>query len=297
MPTREVLTDVIARFGGQMGERCTCPHGVDEHGQKVAAGARKKASRPEHFVDAGPHGVPRVACRSSIISMRRLHCAHDPPPEGRGAILQQLFDKGEIYKAEYQGFYSTRQEQFCRTRIAMKRAPGGDFRRSGPRIVGGERHFFKLQQYQEWLVKFLADNPTHLSGLPPESRSPSSSRSRSTICASRARKSAWKWGIPLPFDEGYVTYVWFDALPQLLLGGRGPAGDLARGAPLIARTSSCRPHARLLADHAARGGHPAAQGIIAHGWWLQRGARCRRAPATPSTRSTSSPSFGVDAFR
>jgi len=160
-------------------------------------------------------------------------------------------------------------------------------------------YFFKLQQYQNGLVKF---RPTSTSSFRATARTAGRRilKEPLTICASRARKRP-EWGIPLPFDQGYVTYVWFERSSTTTRRSWTGRRSGAR------RTTSWQGHLvpparRLLADHAARGGRiPLHQGLsIAHGWWLQqRGAQdVERStgnalkPARPRHRSS-----GVDAFR
>jgi len=89
--------------------------GVDEHGHKVQASAKKKGIAPQQFVTRS-HGVSARLLPKLNISTTTSFAPRSPPPEGRAPICQQLFDKGEIYKREYQGFYSTRQEQFLQNK-------------------------------------------------------------------------------------------------------------------------------------------------------------------------------------
>jgi methionyl-tRNA synthetase len=125
-------------------------------------------------------------------------------------LLQDLFDRGEIYKAEYTGFYSTRAEQF----LQEKDKEDGMW----PEIYGEvseiteSNYFFKLGKYQEWLLQFLNENPDFI--LPSHRQTQVVEFLReplNDLCISRP-KDRLSWGIPLPFDQEYVTYVWFDAL-------------------------------------------------------------------------------------
>ena len=125
-------------------------------------------------------------------------------------ILQMLYDKGDIYKAEYKGFYSTRQEQFLQEK---DRVDG-----KWPEIFGDvveiteSNYFFKIQQYQEWLVDYIKKNEDFIF---PRFRAKQVmeflKEPLNDLCISRP-KERLEWGIELPFDSGYVTYVWFDAL-------------------------------------------------------------------------------------
>ena len=174
-------------------------------------------------------------------------------------ILQRLFDKGDIYQGQYRGFYSTRQEQFLQEK---DRNPDG----SWPEIYGEvseivePNYFFKLKAYQPWLVDFLAKNEGFVF---PRFRQKQVTEflkePLNDLCISRPRERL-EWGIPLPFDEAFVTYVWFDALVNYYSAVAAKPGvwpaDVARD-----RQGHPRPAARgLLAHHAPRRRDRAAQG-------------------------------------
>src|SRR5688572_31331561 len=206
----KVLTDVIARFRRQMGDKVHFLTGTDEHGQKVQASARKVGVAPQDYVD-------KIAAEFRAL-YDRLEVSYDDfirTTESRHKdvvrdFLQSLYDKGEIYLDEYRGFYSTRQEQFLQEK---DRLPDG----SWPEIYGEvtqiveKNYFFRLQKYQDWLIDFLR---THESFIFPKYRHKQVleflKEPLNDLCISRP-KERLEWGISLPFDENYVTYVWFDA--------------------------------------------------------------------------------------
>src|SRR6267154_159040 len=150
----KVLTDVIARFRRQMGDRVHFLTGVDEHGQKVQASAKKKGIPPQQFVDEVSAEFRALLPKLNISNDDFIRTTEPRHKQVVRAVLQQLFDKGEIYKAEYKGFYSTRQEQFLQDKD--RNADG-----TWPEIFGEvteiveANYFFKLAQYQEWLAKYL----------------------------------------------------------------------------------------------------------------------------------------------
>ena len=108
----KVLTDVIARFRRQMGDKVHFVTGTDEHGQKVQASARKLGVAPLEFADKISGEFRDLLKRLNISNDDFIRTTEERHKKVVRAVLQQLFDKGEIYKAEYKGFYSTRQEQF-----------------------------------------------------------------------------------------------------------------------------------------------------------------------------------------
>src|SRR3954465_9594064 len=161
----KVLTDVIARFRRQMGDKVHFLTGVDEHGQKVQASARKRGIPPQQFVDEVSQEFRGLLPKLNISNDDFIRTTEPRHKKVVQQVLQQLFDKGEIYKAEYKGFYSTRQEQFLQEK---DRNPDGTW----PELFGEvteiveANYFFKLQQYQEWLVSFLTAHPPFLFPAP-----------------------------------------------------------------------------------------------------------------------------------
>src|SRR5258708_21924127 len=207
----KVLTDVIARFRRQMGDQVHFLTGTDEHGQKVQATARKLGVAPLQFVDQISAEFRALLGRLNISNDDFIRTTEERHKRVVRDVLQRLFDKGEIYKAEYRGFYSTRQEQFLQEK---DRLPDG----SWPEIFGEvteiteANYFFKLRIYQEWLIDFLTK---HEDFVFPRFRQKQVleflKEPLNDLCISRPRERL-EWGIPLPFDDAYVTYVWFDAL-------------------------------------------------------------------------------------
>ena len=292
----KVLTDVIARFRRQMGDRVHFLTGVDEHGQKVQASARKRGIAPQQFVDEVSAEFRALLPRLNISNDDFIRTTEDRHKRVVRALLQQLFDQGEIYLAEYRGFYSTRQEQFLQEK---DRLPDG----SWPEIFGEvteiveSNYFFKLKQYQEWLVDFLTKNPNF---IVPAFRQTQVleflKEPLNDLCISRPRERL-EWGIPLPFDENYVTYVWFDALVNYYSAVVDRPGVWPATWHVIGKDILVPPHAIYwpIMLHAA--GLPLPHGIIAHGWWLQSGAKMSKSTGHALNPLDLVAEFGADAFR
>ena len=206
----KVLADVISRTKAAMGRKTHFVTGLDEHGQKVQQGAEKEGIDPQDRCD-------RIATEFSEM-LEGLNISNDDyirttEPRHKKVVmtlLQDLFERGEIYQAEYSGFYSMRAEQFLQEKDKVNGA--------WPEIFGEvteiteKNYFFRLSKYQDWLNKFLTDNPNFI--LPSHRQSQVIEFLKeplNDLCISRP-KERLSWGIPLPFDQEYVTYVWFDAL-------------------------------------------------------------------------------------
>src|SRR5476649_1921849 len=267
----KVLTDVIARFRRQMGDRVHFLTGTDEHGQKVQQSALKRGIAPQQFADEVSAEFRALLPRLNVSNDDFIRTTEERHKRVVRQLLQQLFDQGEIYLAEYRGFYSTRQEQFLQEK---DRLPDG----SWPEIFGEvteivePNYFFRLRKYQEWLVGFLTANPDFVF---PRYRQKQVleflKEPLNDLCISRPRERL-EWGIPLPFDEAYVTYVWFDALVNYYSAvvdkGLWPADY-----NLIGKDILVPPHAVYWPIMLKACGVPLPRKLVVHGWWFSAGKK------------------------
>jgi len=219
----KVLADVIARYHRLKGEKVFFLTGVDQHGQKVQQSAAKAGVPPGEFV--------RDITQKFIDLWKELDVQYDEWAETTSdrhkkvvqGILQRLFDEGQIYKDKQSGYYSVRQEQFLTDK---ERGPDGEF---GPEwgeieFREEENYYFKLSQHKEWLRRYLNNRRD---AVVPDFRQTelrnAVERISGDLCISRP-KSRLDWGIELPFDKDFVTYVWFDALTNYIsLAGYDPS--------------------------------------------------------------------------
>ena len=292
----KVLTDVIARFRRQMGDKVHFLTGTDEHGQKVQASARKLGIAPLEFADKISAEFRELLKRLNISNDDFIRTTEERHKKVVCAVLQQLFDKGEIYKAEYKGFYSTRQEQFLQDK---DRNPDG----SWPELFGEvseiteANYFFKLRSYQDWLIEFLTKNEDFVF---PRYRQKQVleflKEPLNDLCISRP-KERLEWGISLPFDANYVTYVWFDALLNYYSAVADLPGVWPAAYHVIGKDILVPPHAVYwpIMLHAAN--IPLPRGIIAHGWWMQSGSKMSKSTGNALNPLDLVDEFGVDAFR
>ena len=225
----KVLTDVIARYQRLAGRDVFFLTGVDQHGQKVQQSAEKAGIAPQEYVD-------QITAKFRAL-WQKLGVDYDGWAATTEAshkacvqtILQRLHDEGQLYKAKQSGYYSVRQEQFL---TEKERGPDGNF---GPEwgeviLVEEENWWFKLAEHKQWLLDLLDRRPELV--VPnfrlAELRN-AVAKLEGDLCISRP-KSRLTWGIELPFDRDFVTYVWFDALVNYI--SFAPGYDAAAGADL-----------------------------------------------------------------
>jgi len=208
----KVLADVIARYQQLLGEDVYYLTGVDQHGQKVQQTAEKEGVNPATYVKRVTKGF--------INAWEKLGLQYDgwaetTHPEHKACvqnILQQLHDEGQIYKKRYTGYYSIRQEQFLTDK---ERNENGEFGEEWGEVEqrDEENYYFKLSDHVAWLRQYVESNDDFV--IPSFRKADvlnAIERAEGTdLCISRP-KERLRWGIELPFDRDFVTFVWFDAL-------------------------------------------------------------------------------------
>ena len=201
-----ILADVVARHHRNSGKDVFFLTGLDEHGQKVQQAAEKRGVDPKKHCD---EMAPRF-----LELWKRLHIQYNDfirTTEKRHTntvkkILQNVYDKGDIYEDSYEGLYSVSEERF----ITEKEAESGHYR--DIKKLKEKNYFFKMSRYQEKLIEHIEQNPMFIQPAHRKNEVLGFLKSPlSDLCISRP-KSRLNWGIELPFDSKYVTYVWFDAL-------------------------------------------------------------------------------------
>ena len=295
----KILADVIARVKRLSGVQTHFVTGLDEHGQKVQQGADAEGIEPQQRCDRIADEFKEVLTKLDISHDDYIRTTEDRHKKVVSELLQNLFDAGDIYQAEYEGFYSTRAEQF----LQEKDKVDGEW----PEIFGEvtriteKNYFFKLSKYQDWLIKHINQTDGFIH---PEFRKSQVleflKEPLNDLCISRPVERL-SWGIPLPFDPQYVTYVWFDALVNYVSAARYGEEDFSEYWPadvhVIGKDILAPPHAVYWPIMLQACNLALPKQILAHGWWTTSGAKMSK-----STGETVSPlalvdQYGADAFR
>ena len=292
----KVLADVIARFRRLQGDRVFFLTGVDEHGQKVQQSARQRGIPPQQFCDEVSAEFRALCAKLNISNDDFIRTTEPRHKNLVRALLQRLFDQGEIYRAEYRGFYSTRQEQFLQDK---DRNPDGTW----PELYGEvteiteSNYFFKLRSYQEWLVSYLKANESFVF---PRYRQKQVleflAEPLNDLCISRP-KERLEWGIPLPFDENYVTFVWFDALVNYYTAVVDQPGFWPADLHVIGKDILVPPHAVYWPIMLKALGLEPPRALLAHGWWSINGKKMSKSTGNFVEPVAFADQYGVDALR
>jgi len=296
-----IATDVLARFHRLKGYEVYFLTGTDEHGEKVGKAALKKDISAKDFVDSIVPKFRELWQKLSISYDDFIRTTEKRHKDTVKHILKLLYDKGDIYEDVYEGWYCTPCEMFWRdSQIEGQGCP--DCKR-GLEKIKEANYFFKLSKYQKWLIDYLKKNPDFVK---PKSRynetlSFLEKESLQDLCISRP-KSRLKWGIEVPFNEDYVTYVWFDALTNYI-SALGFGTDEARfkkwwPADLhIIGKDILRQHAIYwpIMLHAA--GLTLPKKVFAHGWWIIKGEKMSKSKGNIVNPLDVVSTYGVDAYR
>ena len=210
-----VLADSIARYKRFVGYDVRFQTGTDEHGQKIEEKAAEAGVTPKEFVDKTAGEIKRIwdlMNTSYDKFIRTTDVEHEKQVQ---KIFRKLYDKGDIYKGEYEGMYCTPCESFfTESQLVDGKCPD-----CGREVQPAkeEAYFFKMSKYQQQLINHINKNPEFIQ---PESRKNEMMNNfllpgLQDLCVSR---TSFKWGIPVDFDPDHVIYVWIDALTNYITG-------------------------------------------------------------------------------
>ena len=306
----KVLADVLARYHRLKGENTFFLTGVDQHGQKVQQSAAKEGVPPAEFV--------KGVTQKFVDLWKKLDVQYDEwaetvdPRHKRVVreILQRLYDEGQIYKDKQSGYYSVRQEQFLTDK---EKGPDGEF---GPEwgqveFREEENYYFKLNQHKAWLLEYLDHRSD---AVVPDYRQTelrnAVEKLGGDLCISRP-KSRLDWGIELPFDQNFVTYVWFDALTNYIsFAGYDPSLSTFNSQPstfrdrwpalqVIGKDILIPAHGIywLIMLHAIGFSDAEMPQLLVHGWWNIAGAKMSKSEGNVVDPNELAEKYGPEAVR
>ncbi|MBW2175369.1 MAG: methionine--tRNA ligase [Deltaproteobacteria bacterium] len=294
-----LVADVVTRFHDMCGCETFFLTGTDEHGDKIVQAAEKEGLEPREYVD-NISGLFRALWPELNISnsdfIRTTDAGHIAVVKH---ILQKIYDDGDIYFSEYEGLYCFGCERFYTEReLVDGKCPDHEV---APDIVKEANYFFKMSRYQEWLIDHIKNNPEFI--RPKRYRNEVLaflSEPLEDLCISRP-KSRITWGITLPFDEEYVTYVWFDALLNYISALGYPDGERFKKywpvAQHIVAKDILKPHGIYWPIMLKAAGIPVYKHLNVHGYWNVDQSKMSKSLGNVVEPLQLKNVYGLDAFR
>jgi len=208
-----VAADTMARYKRLQGYDVMFLTGTDEHGQKIQRVAEEQGVNPKEYVDNIVEGIKKLWSLMKITNDKFIRTTDVEHIEAVQKIFKKLFEKGDIYKSEYEGWYCTPCESFW-TETQLNEGKCPDCGRS-VELTREESYFFRLSKYQDRLIKHMNDNPDFIQPVSRKNEMINNflKPGLGDLCVSR---TSFKWGIPVTFDERHVVYVWIDALSNYI---------------------------------------------------------------------------------
>jgi methionyl-tRNA synthetase len=294
----KIIADVIARSRRSLGQEVFFLTGLDEHGQKVQQAAQAEGRNPQAYCDALAVDWQAFTRKLELTNDDFVRTTQPRHKAFVQATLAQLHAAGHFYRATYTGYYSTKEETFL---TEKDRLPDGTFEASYGEVVElkEDNYYFKLGAQQQWLIDYIEANPEFIA--------PSYRRNEvlgflknnklEDLCISRPL-ARLNWGIPLPFDPEFVTYVWFDALVNYAsIAHAQEALNLWPADIHVIGKDIVKFHAVYWPIMLKAMGLPLPKQILVHGWWQKDGARMSKSTGNVVDPVAIVNEWGVDALR
>ncbi len=295
-----IVADALARFHRVSGDETFFLTGTDEHGDKISKAAEEAGQSPKEYADTVSALYSQLWPALNIkndafirtTDPKHVKCVQD--------ILQKVYDSGDIYFGEYGGHYCFGCERF----YTEKELVDGlcPQHQTKPEFISEKNYFFRMSKYQDWLLSHIETHPDFIrpEGYRNEVVSLLKSGALEDLCISRP-KSRLNWGIELPFDTGFVCYVWFDALLNYVSALGSLKGEKFRKFwPVVNHLVAkdiLKPHAVFWPTMLKAAGLEPYKSLNVHGYWLVRDTKMSKSLGNVIGPLEMSQKYGLDAFR
>ena len=294
-----IMADAMCRYRRLAGDRVYFLTGTDEHGERIAQVAAKAGKSPQAYADEIAATFRETWRRLGITNDDFIRTTEPRHEKVVREVLQRLYDAGEIYFGEYGGWYCYGCERFYTEKeIVDGKCPD---HQTALTFIKEKNYFFKMSKYQDWLIKYLEENPSFIQ--PERYRNEVLGFLREPLqdlSISRPR-SRVEWGIPLPFDDKYVTYVWFDALLNYYSAVSDPANEKTRGlwehVEHLTGKDILKPHGVYWPTMLKAAGIPLYRRLNVHGYWSLGGSKMSKSIGNVVEAFQLTDKYGHDAFR
>lgn len=294
-----IVADVMNRFQKLMGRKTFFLTGTDEHGDKIVQAAEDAGVDPKSYADRISAMFRQTWPQLNVSNDHFIRTTDPEHMKTVQYILQKVHDSGDIYFSTYKGLYCVGCERFYTEKeLVDGKCPDHE---KEPVEREEANYFFRMSKYQGWLLEHIQSNEGFI--RPERYRNEVLSFLKEPLedlCISRP-KERLSWGIPLPFDDRYVTYVWFDALINYVSAIGYPDGPLFHEFWPVAQHTIAKdilkPHGIYWPTMARAAGFPPFQHLNVHGYWRTEGGKMSKSHGTVVRPLDLAPLYGVDAFR
>lgn len=294
-----ICADVINRYHSMISDETFFLTGTDEHGDKILRAAKKENMTPREYVDTISALFRDLWPQLNVANDHFIRTTDPEHVTVVKMILQKIYDQGDIYFSEYEGKYCFGCERFYTEReLVDGKCPDHE---TEPEIVKESNYFFKMSRYQQWLIDYITEHPTVI--RPERYKNEVLAFLREPLedlCISRP-KSRIKWGITLPFDKDYVTYVWFDALINYVSALGYPDGEkFKKFWPVVQHITAkdiLKPHGIYWPIMLKAAGLPIYRHLNVHGYWNVDQSKMSKSIGNVVDPLQLKTIYGLDAFR
>jgi methionyl-tRNA synthetase len=294
-----IVADVLARYHRMAGEDTFFVTGTDEHGDKIAEAAKRAGITPKEYADKISAQFRNLWPELSITNDYFIRTTDTDHIETVRSILQKVYDSGDIYFGSYGGYYCFGCERFLTEKeIIDNKCPEHG---KEPQYIEEKNYFFKMSKYQDWLINHIKDHPDYI--RPERYKNEVLAFLREPLedlCISRP-KTRLQWGITLPFDENYVTYVWFDALINYVTALNYPDGDKFKkfwpAAEHLIAKDIVKPHGIYWPTMLKAAGIEPFLHLNVHGYWNLEASKMSKSLGNVIRPLDLKDKYGLDAFR
>jgi methionyl-tRNA synthetase len=273
--------------------------GTDEHGDKIAEAAQSAGITPKEYADKISAQFRNLWPELSVTNDYFIRTTDPDHIETVRGILQKVYDAGDIYFGQYEGFYCVGCERFYMEKELVEgKCPD---HQTKPEHRKESNYFFRMSKYQDWLIKHIQDHPDYI--RPERYKNEVLAFLREPLedlCISRP-KTRLQWGITLPFDEKYVSYVWFDALINYVTALNYPDGDKFKkfwpvAEHLIAK-DIVKQHGIYWPTMLQASGIAPFKHLNVHGYWNSDSSKMSKSLGNVIRPLDLKDKYGLDAFR